>query len=135
MQTPTPMTGDTQLLGDLGRTMVLLVDDQALVAEAVRRLLVGESGIDFHYCGDASAALQLAVRLRPTVILQDLVMPEVNGLTLVERYRATVETRDIPIIVLSTKEEPAVKKQAFVMGANDYLVKLPDKLELVARLR
>jgi len=63
--------------------------------------------------------LQLAVRIRPTVILQDLVMPEVNGLTLVQRYRATVETRDIPIIVLSTKEDPAVKKQAFVMGAND----------------
>ena len=115
--------------------MVLLVDDQALVAEAVRRMLAGESGIDFHYCADASAALQLAVRIRPTVILQDLVMPEVNGLTLVQRYRATVETRDIPIIVLSTKEDPAVKKQAFVMGANDYLVKLPDKLELVARLR
>src|SRR5437867_12606022 len=110
MQTPTPSPADTQLLGELGRIIVLLVDDQALVAEAVRRMLAEESGIDFHYCADASAALQLAVRIRPTVILQDLVMPEVNGLTLVQRYRATVETRDIPIIVLSTKEDPAVKK-------------------------
>ena len=43
-------------------------------------------------------------------------------------------TRDIPIIVLSTKEDPAIKSAAF-SGANDYLVKLPDSIELVARIR
>src|SRR5436190_19061513 len=101
MPTPTPTTADTQLLGDLGRTMVLLVDDQALVAEAVRRMLAGEAGIDYHYCADPSAAVQLAAQIRPTVILQDLVMPNVNGLTLVQRYRVTPEHGEIPVIVLS----------------------------------
>ena len=117
------------------RTMVLLVDDQAMVAEAVRRMLANDPEIDFHYCADPGAALRLAAQLKPTVILQDLVMPEVNGLTLVQNYRATAETKDIPIIVLSTKEDPEVKKEAFALGANDYLVKLPDKLELIARVR
>jgi len=43
--------------------------------------------------------------------------------------------RDVPIIVLSTKEDPKVKSAAFTAGANDYLVKLPDVIELLARIR
>ncbi len=128
---------------DLGRpaalpdyhVMVLLVDDQALVCEAVRRALVHEGDIDFHYCSDAREALTVASQLKPTVILQDLVMPGVDGLTLVSQYRANPGTKDIPIIVLSTNENPQVKGQAFALGANDYLVKLPDKIELIARIR
>ncbi len=115
--------------------MVLLVDDQAMVCEAVRRALSHQSDIDFHYCSDAREALTIANQLKPTVILQDLVMPGVDGLTLVSQYRANQGTKDIPIIVLSTNDNPQVKGQAFALGANDYLVKLPDKIELVARIR
>ena len=115
--------------------MVLLVDDQAIVAEAIRQALAGEDGIDFHYCARADEAMKAAVNTRPTVILQDLVMPGIDGLTLVKAYRATPAIRDVPIIVLSTKEEPVIKSAAFAAGANDYLVKLPDRIELVARIR
>jgi sigma-B regulation protein RsbU (phosphoserine phosphatase) len=41
----------------------------------------------------------------------------------------------VPVIVLSTKEDPAVKAEAFALGANDYVVKIPDRLEMVARVR
>ncbi len=114
---------------------VLLVDDQPIIGEAVRRMLAGEEGISFHYCKDAPAALDVAAQVGPTVILQDLVMPEMDGLTLVRRFRADERFRDVPIIVLSTKEEPAVKAESFALGANDYIVKLPDRLELLARVR
>ena len=115
--------------------MVLLVDDQALVCEAVRRALSNQVDIDFHYCADAREALAVANQIKPTVILQDLVMPGIDGLTLLNQYRANLATKDIPIIVLSTNENPQVKGQAFALGANDYLVKLPDKIELIARIR
>lgn len=115
--------------------MVLLVDDQAMIGEAVRRALASAPDIDFHYCATPDEAVTVAERTRPTVILQDLVMPGVDGLTLVRRYRDNAATRDIPIIVLSTKEEAAMKSAAFSAGANDYLVKLPDSIELVARIR
>jgi len=115
--------------------MVLLVDDQAMVCEAIRRALANEPDIDFHYCPDAREAMNTALHIKPTVILQDLIMPGIDGLTLVNQYRAHVGTRDIPVIVLSTNENPQVKGQAFAMGANDYLVKLPDRIELIARLR
>lgn len=114
---------------------VLLVDDQPIIGEAVRRMLAGEEGIAFHYCREAPAALAMAADIRPTVILQDLVMPEIDGLTLVRQFRADTTFQDVPIIVLSTKEDPAVKAEAFALGANDYVVKLPDRLELLARLR
>src|SRR5580700_4577155 len=115
--------------------MVLLVDDQAMVGETVRRMLANQPDMDFHYCGNPAEAMEAARRIKPTVILQDLVMPGVDGLTLVRQYRASPTTKDIPIIVLSTKEDAVVKSDAFLAGANDYLVKLPDKIELVARVR
>jgi len=116
-------------------TSVLLVDDQPIIGEAVRRMLAGEEGITLHYCKDAPAALEKAAEVAPTVILQDLVMPGIDGLELVRRYRADERFRDVPVIVLSTKEEPTVKAEAFALGANDYIVKLPDRLELIARVR
>lgn len=115
--------------------MVLLVDDQVLVAETIRRMLADCADIDFHYCSDPAAAVATAERVKPTVILQDLLMPSVDGLTLLPRYRAHPLTKDVPIVVLSTKEDAAVKSDAFARGANDYLVKLPDKIELIARVR
>jgi len=114
---------------------VLLVDDQPIVAEAVRRMLANETDISFHYCADPTKAIEQANLLAPTVILQDLVMPELDGLTLVKFFRVNPRTREVPLIVLSSKEEPVIKAQAFAIGANDYLVKLPDKVELIARIR
>lgn len=114
---------------------VLLIDDQAIIAEAVHRMLEKESDIEFHYCSDPTQALQIANQIHPTVILQDLVMPEIDGLLLVKYFRANPITKEIPLIVLSTKEEPKIKAEAFALGANDYLVKLPDKVELIARIR
>src|ERR1022692_949587 len=88
--------------------MVLLVDDQAMVCEAVRRALANQTDIDFHYSADAREALTIANQIKPTVILQDLVMPGVDGLTLVKQFRANPVTRDTPIIVFSTNENPQV---------------------------
>jgi two-component system chemotaxis family response regulator WspR len=116
-------------------SMVLLVDDQPMVGEAIRRALLGQPNMEFHYCGNPDRAVETAETIRPTVILQDLVMPNIDGLALVRQYRGRLLTKDIPIIVLSTKEEAAIKRDAFAAGANDYLVKLPDSVELIARIR
>jgi sigma-B regulation protein RsbU (phosphoserine phosphatase) len=117
------------------RFRVLLVDDQPMIGEALRRMLASEKDVDFAYCSDPAKAIEAAADFQPTVILQDLVMPEIDGLTMLRFYRANPATRDIPTIVLSTKEEPKVKAEAFSLGANDYLVKLPDPIELTARIR
>lgn len=115
--------------------MVLLVDDQTFVAELLRRQLTTEKDINFHYCQDPSQAIGTAEKIGPTVILLDLTMPEISGLTICQFIRAHPATRDIPVIMLSSNDDPITKAEAFAAGANDYLVKLPDSVELVARLR
>jgi sigma-B regulation protein RsbU (phosphoserine phosphatase) len=117
------------------KVKVLLIDDQPLIGEAVKRMLANEEDIEFQYCKEPSQVMEAALAFHPTVILQDLVLPDVDGLDLVKLYRGHEATRDIPVIVLSTREEPQTKADAFAFGANDYIVKLPDRLELLARIR
>jgi two-component system, NtrC family, sensor kinase len=114
---------------------VLLIDDQVIVSEVLRRSLALEPDITFHYCSDPTQAIQTALAIQPTVILQDLIMPDVDGLMLLRWFRQNPQTAHIPMIVLSNKEDAMMKAEAFTSGANDYLIKLPDPIELVARIR
>ena len=114
---------------------VLLVDDQPIIVEAVRRMLAGQADIEFHSVTDAVYAEVTALRVKPTVILQDLVMPDIDGFALIKFYRENEALRGVPVIVLSAKEDAKLKAHGFAVGANDYMVKLPDRLELLARLR
>ncbi len=114
---------------------VLLIDDQRIVGETIRRMLLDIPGLEYRFCSDPTCAIGEAESFGPTVILQDLVMPGADGIELVRSFRINPATSSTPLIVLSSKEEPTTKAEAFAAGANDYLVKLPDKLELVARIR
>lgn len=128
-----PESGDRLVIPQ--HPIVLLVDDQRIIAEALRRILSREQDIALHVCDRGTSAVTEAVRVAPTVILQDLVMPDADGLDLVNAYRAEPATSLVPLIVLSAHEEAAIKAEAFARGADDYLVKLPDPVELIARIR
>lgn len=117
------------------KAIVLLVDDQAMVGEAIRRMLENEDDIEFHFCDDPSKALETAIEINSTIILQDLVMPDVDGMTLLRFYKNHPDTKNIPVIILSSKDDAEIKSDAFSNGANDYLVKLPEPIELIARIR
>src|ERR1700722_18089249 len=114
---------------------VFLVDDQRIVGESIRRMLLDIPGLEYRFCADPTIALAEAQAFEPTVILQDLIMPGVDGIEMVRAFREHPATAATPLIVLSSKEEPTTKAEAFAAGANDYMVKLPDKLEVVARIR
>ncbi|OSM04341.1 hybrid sensor histidine kinase/response regulator [Magnetofaba australis] len=114
---------------------ILLVDDQPLTAHLLERMVRSEPELQLHYCGDPTEAEQAALSLNPSVILLDLNMPKIDGLTLLTTLRQRAQTSDTPIIMLSVEENPQFKARAFELGANDYLVKLPDQKEVVARLR
>lgn len=114
---------------------VLLIDDEFLIGEAMRIKLSSEADIVFNYCKEPDKALETAIGVQPTVIMLDLVMPGVNGLTMVKFFKSSEDFRDVPLIVLSAREEPELKKKAIALGANDYMIKLPDKIDLIARIR
>jgi response regulator RpfG family c-di-GMP phosphodiesterase len=115
--------------------MVLLVDDQPIVEAALRRLLAPYEDLELIAVRDAGAGFEAALARHPDVILQDLNMPGVDGIEQIRRIRAHKELADTPLVVLTADADAQTKEQCFGLGANDYIVKLPDALELVARIR
>jgi len=115
--------------------VILLVDDQRFVGSALSRLLAAETDIQLHCCLDGLEAVATANQIKPTVILQDLVMPGIDGLTVVGLFRANPATANTPVIVLSGSDDAQTRAAASAAGAVDYLVKLPDKDIIVGCLR
>jgi len=113
---------------------ILLIDDQRFVGLALARLLDGEPGFELHCCERGVDAEAAADRVNPALILQDLVMPDVDGLALVRAFRARTSTARTPVIVLSGNDDEGTRARALAAGAHDYLVKLPTKDVLLACL-
>jgi DNA-binding response OmpR family regulator len=114
---------------------VLLVDDQRFVGAALGQLLAGEPDIALHCCQRATDAVARANDIRPSVILQDLVLPDIDGLTMVRLFRANPATALTPIVVLSASDDAETRAKAMAAGASDYLVKLPSRDAVVACIR
>ena len=98
---------------------VFLLDDQRLVCEAVGLMLEDDPDIVYRYCMDPRQALIQIQDFQPTVILLDLVMPEIDGLTLLGLLRRHPSTQKIPVVMLSGKDEAERKAEAFSKQAND----------------
>jgi DNA-binding response OmpR family regulator len=123
-----------RVLNDRRAISVLLVDDQRFVGVAMERLLTGED-IELHCCFDAVDAVQRANQIGPTIIIQDLVLPDIDGLTMVKMFRANPPTAGTPIIMLSGNDDTETRSRAIAGGANDHLVKLPSRHDLIACIR
>jgi adenylate cyclase len=118
-----------------GPTKVLMIDDSMVICKSIANMLDCETNVTFSYCTDPLQAVDNAKIFSPTVILQDLEMPGKNGLELLRDFREEPATRDVPIIILSGVKDPAVKANAFALGANDYVEKKMDKIELLSRIQ
>jgi PleD family two-component response regulator len=128
-QSPSPHAGNQQPI------VVLLVDDQRFIGLALGRLLATETDIQLHCCDKGPEAVSRANAIAPAVILQDMVMPGIDGLTLVGLFRQNPATARTPIIMLSANDDAGSREQSLAAGANDYLLKLPAKNDLIACLR
>jgi response regulator RpfG family c-di-GMP phosphodiesterase len=111
------------------------VDDQPIVEAALRRLLATYEDMELLSERTCDGGMRTALAARPDVILQDLMMPCMDGLEQIKRIRANPELADTPLVVLSAESEASMKERCFELGANDYLVKLPAAQELAARIR
>ncbi|MEH2194120.1 MAG: ATP-binding protein [Nostoc sp.] len=131
----TPLNAPFILDSKISAVRLLLIDDQVIINEAFRRMIATETDISLHYTSNPAKAIQDAIAIAPTAIFLDMIMPDIDGLMLLRWFRSHPVTRDVPIVMLSSKEEAKLKAEAFAEGANDYLIKLPDAVELIARIR
>jgi len=115
--------------------ILLIVDEQPFVHKGIRKMLADAPDIEIHSCYEGLKAVHTAEYLGPTVILQDINMPDANGLDLLADYRSHAAIADVPVIMLSGTSTAEVKADAFERGADDYIVKMPHPIELIARIR
>jgi len=114
---------------------VLMIDDEVLGAEMIQHMLNDQCDVSFHAHHDATTALEIARTLSPAVVLVDLRMPLMDGFGLIRTFRQCPDMAQVPIVMLSSQDDPELKARGFAEGANDYMVKWPDRRELVARVR
>jgi DNA-binding NarL/FixJ family response regulator len=113
---------------------VLLADDHQLVLEAVQRAL--EKSEDFAVVATTNSGAKIAdlvARHRPDIVLMDLRMPEVDGLQALDQIRA--REKDVKVVILSASNDPVSIQSALSRGANGFILKSVNPVDLPSALR
>jgi two-component system, OmpR family, response regulator ResD len=110
---------------------VLVVDDEAIVRDVLTRYLERE-GFQVEAAADGEAALELAARSWPDIVVLDLMLPKVDGLEVFRRLR---DLGDVPVVMLTAKGEEVDRLVGLELGADDYVSKPFSPREVVARIR
>ncbi|OUN05480.1 DNA-binding response regulator [Flavonifractor sp. An92] len=110
---------------------ILVVDDEAAIADLVEVYLKNE-GYTVHKCGTGGEALACVERERLDLAILDVMLPDVDGFTLCQKIR---EEHLFPILMLTAKVEDMDKITGLTLGADDYITKPFNPLELVARVK
>jgi two-component system, OmpR family, KDP operon response regulator KdpE len=110
---------------------VLVIDDEPQIRRLLRVTLEA-AGLVVKEAGDGSAGIREVAYLKPDCLVLDLGLPDIGGIDVVRRIR---EWSDVPILILTVRDEPAEKVATLEAGADDYVTKPFDAGELVARCR
>ncbi len=112
---------------------ILVVDDSRLISHVAKTILT-QRGHEVILAQDGLAGLQAAKSECPDLILLDLIMPVMDGYQMCQNLKEEDSTKEIPIIMLTSKAEPADKVRGLELGALDYVTKPFDEGELVTRV-
>jgi two-component system, OmpR family, response regulator MprA len=110
---------------------VLVVEDDDEIAQVLQRSLRLD-GYDVRIAGDGEAALDQAAAFHPDLVILDLGLPKLDGIEVARRLRAA---DDVPILMLTARDDVESRVEGLDSGADDYLVKPFEREELRARLR
>jgi two-component system, sensor histidine kinase and response regulator len=123
---------DTPVLHD----RILIVDDDPMVLRVIGRSLRQAGYVEVHALIDSSVALEEFDRVKPDLLLLDLQMPRLDGFDVMARLRPRLATEVfLPVLVLTGNIDPEAKQRALGQGANDFLTKPFDRVELLLRVR
>jgi two-component system, OmpR family, phosphate regulon response regulator PhoB len=113
-------------------TILLAEDDPDILYMVSFKLR--RAGFDVVETADGFAALELARQERPDLVLLDVRMPRMDGITVCRELRAAPHTERVPIIMLTARARPQDREQAYAAGATGYIVKPFSPRELVLRV-
>ena len=101
---------------------ILVVDDERGFCDVVTVILESQ-GYQVHKAHHANDAFCLLDETTPGLILTDMMMPDIDGVSLIKRLRETPAWADIPVVVVSAYSEPEIQKNAFEAGAAGFIAK------------
>ncbi|HSW77945.1 MAG TPA: response regulator [Candidatus Chromulinivoraceae bacterium] len=113
-------------------TKILLVEDDKSLREIYGVRLLAE-GYDIISAGDGEAALAMAIKERPSLIVSDVMMPKISGFDMLDILRSTTETKDIKVIMMTALSSEDQRARGEALGADRYLVKSQVGIEDVVR--
>jgi diguanylate cyclase (GGDEF)-like protein len=113
---------------------ILVVDDDPDIARFVE-VNLRSAGYDVSVAGDGEEALERAADLRPDLVLLDVMMPRLDGFEVAQRLRKNPQTANTSIIMLTAKALSSDKVTGLQSGADDYIIKPFDPIELLARVK
>lgn len=113
---------------------VLVVDDDPDIARFIE-VNLRTHGFEVHLASDGVEALERAQQVLPDLVLVDVMMPRMDGFQVVDRLRSDPRTSNVSIIMLTAKALTADKVLGITTGADDYIIKPFDPVELVARVK
>lgn len=116
------------------RARILVVDDEAAIREYETNLL-SELGHEVLAAADGAEALRIAREKLPHLVLLDIMMPELSGIEVCRQLRADPRTRGVRIIVVSAVDAKRALEESIIAGADDFLAKPINALELMVRVR
>jgi len=117
------------------RKKVLLVVDDSPTATLWHRLLLEDEGYEVLTAVDGVEGVRVAQAHVPELVLLDVIMPRMNGFDACRALRDDDRTRDIPILMLTTRSEMQHVMKGFESGCNEYLTKPVDRTELLTKVR
>jgi len=117
----------------MGKLTVLVIDDDPVILELLRVNFEIE-GFDVICATDGEEGLKRAQVDHPDVVISDIMMPRRDGLQLLTDLKGDPLTEDLPVILLSAKAQRSEVQQGLDLGADDYITKPFDPLELIDRL-
>ncbi|PZU98777.1 MAG: hybrid sensor histidine kinase/response regulator [Pseudanabaena sp.] len=115
------------------KAVILIVDDTIYNVQLLSLMLI-KQGFRVEQASNGLQALEIAEKILPDIILLDIKMPEMNGYEVCSRLKDNPTTKDIPVIFISSIEEPAEKVEAFSVGGVDYISKPFQLIEVLARI-
>lgn len=113
---------------------LFIVDDEQINIRVARKYLKSWGFEKIDSTSDPTEAVERIEREQPDLLLLDIMMPDISGLEILEQLRAKPTTRHLPVIILTAHVEDDVRHEAMLRGANDFLAKPIDPLELKPRV-
>ena len=114
--------------------VVLIADDNPIVRQTMEMMLA-DQGYSLHYAEDGQSAFEMALELHPDLILLDIMMPELDGFTVCRKLREHPDLREVPIVMVTALNDRTSRLEGIKAGADDFISKPFDILELSARVK